>query len=193
MTFPDTFSQVRGFGPEAVDVRVRREQPEDFGAVSTVIIDAFGPEHGPLVAALVDRIRESEHYVRDLALVAEDDTAVVGHLMLSWVGIEGGARNRILNLSPMAVRSDRQRSGIGTHLILAALELAEQAGEPAVMVEGVPSYYPRFGFERARALCFRPPHDNIPDAAFMVKRLATYDPTIAGRVVYPAAFDALRQ
>jgi putative acetyltransferase len=184
---------MRALGPEAVVVRVRPERPEDFTAVSTVIIDAFGPEHGPVVTALVERIRESEHYVPDLALVAEDDWEVVGYLMLSWVGIESEARNRILNLSPMAIRSDRQRTGIGTNLIRTALDLAEVAGEPVVMVEGVPSYYPRFGFERASALGFRPPHDHIPDAAFMIKRLTGYDPRIAGRVRYPAAFDALGQ
>ena len=62
----------------------------------------------------------------------------------------------------------------------------------AVIVEGVPSYYPRFGFERASVLGFQPQHDDIPDAAFMVKRLRTYDPAVAGRVVYPAAFEAAR-
>jgi putative acetyltransferase len=89
------------------------------------------------------------------------------------------------------VRSDRQREGVGTRLVASALALADEAGEPAVVVEGVPDYYPRFGFERASALGFRPPHDGIPDAAFMVKRLAAWDPAVAGRVVYPPAFDVL--
>ena len=31
----------------------------------------------------------------------------------------------------------------------------------------------------------------IPDDAFMVKRLPGYSPDLAGRIVYPAAFDAL--
>jgi len=30
-----------------------------------------------------------------------------------------------------------------------------------------------------------------PDEAFLVKRLAAYTPDLAGRIVYPAAFDAL--
>jgi putative acetyltransferase len=52
------------------------------------------------------------------------------------------------------------------------------------MVEGIDVYYPRFGFEPAGALGFIAPHPKIPDAAFMVKRLR-------GRIVYPAAFEAL--
>jgi hypothetical protein len=58
------------------------------------------------------------------------------------------------------------------------------------MVEGIASYYPRFGFEQASALGFISPHPKIPDDAFMVKRLPGYSPDLAGRIVYPAAFDA---
>jgi putative acetyltransferase len=111
--------------------------------------------------------------------------------MLSWVGVEGGSRTRILNLTPMSVRPDRQRIGVGARLIRDALGRAEAAGEPAVMVEGIAVYYPRFGFERASALGFISPHPKIPDDAFMVKRLQGYSPDLAGRIVYPAAFDVL--
>ena len=76
-------------------------------------------------------------------------------------------------------------------MIRDALGRAEEAGEPAVMVEGVAAYYPRFGFEQASALGFISPHPKIPDDAFMVKRLAGYGPDLAGRIVYPATFDAL--
>ena len=80
---------------------------------------------------------------------------------------------------------------MGTRLIQDALARAEAAGEPAVMVQGHPPYYPRFGFEHASALGFISPHPKIPDDALMVKRLPGYSPDLAGRIVYPAAFDAL--
>ena len=127
----------------------------------------------------------------ELALVAEDGSGVIAHVMLSWVGVEGGSRTRILNLTPMSVRPDRQRRGVGSRLIRDALNRAEAAGEPAVMVEGIAAYYPRFGFAQASALGFIPPHPKIPDEAFMVKRLPGYSPGLAGRIVYPAAFDEL--
>jgi putative acetyltransferase len=171
-------------------IDVRPERPEDRNAVAAVVLDAF-EAHGPAVVAFVDALRRSQGYVPELALVAVDDSGVVGYVMLSWVPLRGSARDRILNLTPLAVRSDRQREGIGASLVASALALADEAGEPAVMVEGVPSYYPRLGFERASALGFRPPHEGIPDAAFMVKRLAAWDPTVAGRLVYPPAFDVL--
>ena len=171
-------------------IDVRPERPEDQRAVAAVVLDAFAAQ-GPQVVAFVDALRRSQNYVPELGLVAVDDSGVVGYVMVSWVPLEGSARDRILNLTPLAVRSDRQRTGIGARLVGSVLALAEEAGEPAVVVEGVAAYYPRFGFERASALGFRPPHDGIPDAAFMVKRLAAWDPAVAGRVVYPPAFDVL--
>lgn len=174
----------------AKDVVIRPEGEADRPAIEAVVRGAFAG-HPDEVAAFVVRIRASEQFVPELALVAEDSSGVIGHVMLSWVGVEGGSRTRILNLTPMSVRPDRQRAGVGTRLIWDALGRAQEAGEPAVMVEGIPAYYPRFGFERASALGFTAPHPKIPDEAFMVKRLPGYRPDLAGRIVYPAAFDAL--
>ena len=158
--------------------------------IADVVRAAFAG-HSEDVAAFVERIRASEEFIPELALVAEDSSGVIAHVMLSWVGVEGGSRPRILNLTPMSVRPDRQRIGVGSRLIRDALGRAEEAGEPVVMVEGIAAYYPRFGFERASALGFGSPHPKIPDEAFMVKRLPGYSPSLAGRIVYPPTFDAL--
>lgn len=169
---------------------IRPESSDDFAAIAGVVRDAFG-DHGPAVARLVDDIRASKHYVPEFSLVALDESGVIGHVMLSWTAVEGGARDRVLMLSPMSVRSDRQRAGVGSRLIERVLGLAEAAGEPLVFLEGIPGYYPRFGFELAGPLGFLPPREGIPEEAFMVKRFPGYDPAMAGRVVYPPAFDRL--
>jgi putative acetyltransferase len=70
---------------------------------------------------------------------------------------------------------------VGARLIRDALGRAEEAGEPAVMVEGIPAYYPFFGFEHASALGFISPHPKISVDAFMVKQLPGYSPDLAGR------------
>jgi putative acetyltransferase len=171
-------------------VVVRPEQAADHQAIDAVVRAAFA-DHPDEVALLVERVRASEQFVPELALVAQDSSGVIGHVMLSWVGLDSSLRGRLLNLSPMSVRPDRQRRGVGTLLIRDALARAEDAGEPAVMVEGIPAYYPRFGFERATPLGFTPPSPRIPDDAFMVTRLPGYSPDLAGRITYPAAFDHL--
>jgi putative acetyltransferase len=174
----------------AESVVIRPEREADHPVIAEVVRAAF-VKHPDEVALFVERIRASEHFIPELALVAEDFSGVIGHVMLSWVGVEGGSRSTILNLTPMSVRPDRQRIGVGTRLIRDALERAEAAGEPAVMVEGISEYYPRFGFERASALGFIAPDSKIPDDAFMVKRLPGYSPDLPGRIIYPAAFDVL--
>jgi putative acetyltransferase len=171
-------------------VVIRPEREADHPSIAAVVRAAF-TGHPDEVAAFVERLRASDGYIPELALVAEDSSGVIAHVMLSWVGVEGGSGTAMLNLTPMSVRPDRQRMGVGSLLIRDALRRAESAGAPAVMVEGIPAYYPRFGFERASALGFVPPHENIPDGAFMVKRLPGYTPDMAGRIVYPAAYDAL--
>jgi putative acetyltransferase len=176
--------------PVAEGVVIRPERDSDYPVIAEVVRAAF-VGHPDEVASFVERIRASEQFIPELALVAEDSSGVIAHVMLSWVGVEGGSRTRILNLTPMSVRPDRQRIGVGARLIRDALGRAEKAGEPAVMVEGIAGYYPRFGYERASALGFISPHPGIPDEAFMVKRLPGYSPDLAGRIVYPAAFDAL--
>jgi putative acetyltransferase len=174
----------------AEGVVIRLERAVDHPVIAEVIRTAF-VGHPDEVASFVERIRASDRFIPELALVAEDSSGVIAHVMLSWVDVAGGSRTRILNLTPMSVRPDRQRLGVGTKLIRDALRRAEDAGEPAVMVEGIPAYYPRFGFEQASALGFIAPHPKIPDDAFMVKRLPGFSPDLAGRVIYPAAFDAL--
>ena len=171
-------------------VVIRPEREEDHPAIADVVRAAF-VRHPDEVALFVERIRASDEFIPELALVAEDSSGVIAHVMLSWVGIEGGSRTKILNLTPMSVRPDRQRMGVGTRLIREALDRAESAGEPAVMVEGIPGYYPRFGFEQATELGFIPPNPDIPAEAFMVKRLPGFTLDLAGRIVYTAAFDAL--
>ena len=172
------------------DLIIRPERVADRPAIADVVRAAF-VTHPDEVAAFVERIRASEHFVPELALVAEDSSGVIGHVMLSWVGLASRSRDRLLNLTPMSVRPDRQRAGVGTRLIHDLLGRAEAAGEPAVMVEGIPAYYPRFGFEQASALGFVAPHPRIPDDAFMVKRFPGYSDELAGRVIYPPAFGAL--
>ena len=112
----------------AEGVVVRPERDADHPVIAEVVRAAF-VGHPDEVASFVERIRASEQFIPELALVAEDSSGVIAHVMLSWVGVEGGSRTRILNLTPMSVRPDRQRIGVGARLIRDALGRAEEAGE----------------------------------------------------------------
>jgi putative acetyltransferase len=158
-----------------------------------VVAAAFGSE---TEALLVDRIRDSPEYVPEMALVAEVDGEIVGHVMISHAVLrnDDGDR-RICMLSPLAVLPERQRAGIGSALVGAAVAIAEARGEPLVILEGSPAYYGRLGFRHSvpYGIEIDLPHW-APREAAQVLLLRSYDPddpTLRGKVVYPRAFDGL--
>ncbi len=167
-----------------MELVIRQERPGDAVEIARVIDAAFGDTE---TSEFTDALRASEGYVPELTFVGEHDGEILGFTMLSYVGLEGQDR-RLLILTPMAVRPDRQRKGIGAVVVRTALEAADGRSEPLVLCEGVPAYYPRFGFESATALGLERPDERIPDDAWMAVRLRAYNPTIRGRVVYPAFF-----
>jgi putative acetyltransferase len=166
---------------------LRAEEPADRDAIAAVTAAAFGKQRE---ARMVDAIRSSDAFVPELSLVAELAGEIVGHLMLSYVGLEGSAR-RVLELCPMSIEPERQRRGIGSAFVHKALRRAENRSEPLVLVLGHPTYYPRFGFRPASELGITPPEPSIPDEAFMAIALRACEPALRGRVVFPPAFSAV--
>jgi putative acetyltransferase len=162
-------------------VVVRPETPADFDEIAAVVEAALGK---PNEVAIVNAIRGSDGYLPELSFVAVDDGRVIGHTMLSRVGLKGSER-LLLQLAPMAVTPERQNQGVGFVLGETALEAADRLREPLVLVVGHATYYPRFGFRPASELGLYPPHRDIPDEAFMVVPLSAYDPAIRGRVLWP--------
>ncbi len=131
-------------------------------------------------------------------LVAElDDLGVVGHVMISRAMLRSpsGGERSIVMLSPLAVSPAVQGRGVGGELVRAATSIADQQGEPLVVLEGSPVYYSRFGFVAAASHGLTLPlPDWAPPAAAQVMLLAAYDATdesLRGTVVYPPAFDGL--
>jgi putative acetyltransferase len=172
------------------DVLIRVEDRSDHGAISTVVARAFGSE---AEARLVAAIRASRNFVLDWSLVAIVGSRLVGHVMVSYVGLQDAAPVReIPSLSPLAVDPEMQGCGIGSALVRAVTERVDIAGEPLVVLEGSPLYYARFGFEHAASLGISIDlPDWAPREAAQVLRLSAYDAGIRGKVVYPPAFDAV--
>jgi putative acetyltransferase len=149
-----------------VDLIVRAEQPSDATAVRGVHELSFG---GRTEADLVARLHASGKAV--IALVAERNGTIVGHILFSPVTIEGvKGRREALGLAPMAVLPAWQRRGIGTRLVEAGLAACRQRGARRVVVLGHPQYYSRFGFVPASRFGVRCEY-NAPDEAFMASEL----------------------
>jgi putative acetyltransferase len=162
---------------------IRAEEQEDRAGVRAVHLSAF---ETALEANLVDALREQAEPL--VSLVADDDSAIVGHIMFSPVSLSGHRALRIMGLAPMAVFPDRQRKGIGSALVHAGLEQCKQLGFGAVVVLGHPAYYPRFGFSPSARFGMGSEYD-VPEDVFMALELrAGFLRGASGTIKYHAAF-----
>ena len=174
------------------DVTIRPERADERDAIADVVAAAFG---SPAEARLVDAIRASSNFVPEWSMVAELRGRVVGHVLVSFVGLDdGAAQRRIASLSPLAVAPDLHGRGIGSALVREVTARVDDRGEPLVVLEGSPKYYGRFGFEHSlpHGIRIDLPEWAPPEAA-QILRLGNYDSLIRGKVVYPPAFDAVSE
>ena len=97
-------------------MRIRPEKPGDHAGVRAVNVAAF---ETPAEADLVDALRAQAWPL--VSLVADEDGAIVGHIMFSPVTLPGHPALALMGLAPMAVTPARQRAGIGSALVRAGL------------------------------------------------------------------------
>jgi putative acetyltransferase len=171
---------------------IRREESGDVDAIADVVARAFG---SPKEAALVAALRASSNFVPEWSLVAMLDDRIVGHVMVTFATLRDGSdEHRVASLSPLSVDPEDQGRGIGSALVRAITPLVDAAQEPVIVLEGSPSYYSRFGFEHSVPLGITiTVPEWAPTEAAQVLRLSGYDPSIRGRLVYPAAFQVMEQ
>jgi putative acetyltransferase len=170
----------------ATPISVRPQRVGDEQAVATVVEAAFAR---PVVVELVARLQSGPAAAGGISLVAEVGGALVGHVQLSRAWVDAAEQLvDVLTLSPLSVRPDHQRQGIGGRLVRAALAQAESAGWPLVFLEGSPQYYSRLGFEPASGLGFGRPSARIPEPGFQVAVLPAWRAWMVGRFVYSDAF-----
>ncbi|MAT66308.1 MAG: GNAT family N-acetyltransferase [Gammaproteobacteria bacterium] len=170
------------------EVIVRAESPEDVKAIDVVNLSAF---EGDAEAQLVDAVRRSPDFIRDLSLVAEINGRIVGHLLLSKAALEGeGGRKSVLVLGPMSVVPSQSHRGIGVALMQAAVNRARDMRYTAIVIAGRPDYYERFGFKPGSEFGIS---TNLPVPEDAVTAIELVPGALAGggRVVYPAVFEAI--
>ena len=110
-----------------------------------MLLSAFD---SPAEADLVDALRAGGWARAGLSIVAVDDDAVIGQVLVTPGAIErdDGVTISALGLGPIAVRADRQGRGVGSALMEAAIARIRARPEPGVFLLGHRTYYPRFGF-----------------------------------------------
>lgn len=117
--------------------------------VQQVFIDHENEHEGRLVRQLVEEIRAKRFYLPELEIIAVCEGEVVGYAGFSRFHLEGKYEDRLLLLSPVAVKTQLQRRHISKRMIEYGFEKARKLGFKAVIVEGNPRNYHARGFVTA--------------------------------------------
>lgn len=105
-------------------------------------------EEGKAVRRLVEEIRSKKYYLPELELIMVDgQDEVIGYAMFSRFHIEGKYEDILLLLTPVAVKTELQRTHISKELLEFGFVKAKEMGFQAILVEGNPKNYNPRGFQ----------------------------------------------
>lgn len=138
---------------------IRPERGADARAIRQVVEAAFRdhPKSDGREGAIVDALRDDAALM--LSWVVEEEGRIVAHVAFSPATIDGCGDGWLL-LGPLAVEPRRQRRGLGTALVRAALDHLRATGAAGCALVGDPAYYASFGFGRFDGLTVA----GVPDA-----------------------------
>jgi predicted N-acetyltransferase YhbS len=166
---------------------VRPERPSDLAAIESLTAAAFleAPHTSHTEQYIVNALRCCAGQLT-VSLVAGENGAIIGHVAVSPVAI-AGARNDTAHwygLGPISVAPARQRQGVGSLLMEAALAELRRLGAAGCVLLGDPRYYGRFGFRHVPGLVL----PGVPAEYFQALVLQGSLPS--GIVSYHDAFEA---
>jgi predicted N-acetyltransferase YhbS len=125
---------------DAAPFTIRAERASDVVAREALLDACFGENRHMRTC---QRLRDGRAPAEGLALSAVAEGRLVGTVRL-WHVSAGGVP--ALVLGPLAVDDASRRLGVGTALMVRALDVARQRGHGAVILLGDAPYYARFGF-----------------------------------------------
>lgn len=133
------------------DILIRHARQADYPTIYELIETAFRTaEHRDGTEQdFAANLRAGTNYIPELELVAEIDSQLIGHIMLTktYVVLPDGGRYDTLLLAPLSVLREYRNAGVGSALVRAELRIARTMGYRTVFLVGEPDYYRRFGFE----------------------------------------------
>lgn len=160
-----------------MNVIIRPEQPNDYATILRLTYEAFQTLDYPGRRRidehyLVHLLQESPCVITELSFVAEQGGELAGHILYtrSKVIRPDGIEIPTITFGPLSVLPKYHKTGIGRALVKHTMNIAREMGFGAVLITGVPGYYPRLGFARGREYGLTLA-DGSADDAFMAYEL----------------------
>ncbi len=172
-------------------LKIKPEDKSDIESVYHIVKKAFeGKEYSDQTEhLLVDKLRASTSFIKELSLVAEYDGKLIGHILLTKLHLKHNSKILTgLALAPVSVLPKHQNKGVGSQLINNAHKVAEQMGFPFIVLIGHPEYYRKFGYTNLNAQKIKLPFD-VPNAyCFILKLSNAADLYFEGEMIYDSCF-----
>lgn len=172
---------------------VRAEKESEYDAISEVIKatykDVSYSNHKE--QDMVTKLRNSEAFVPQLSLVAEDENGVLaGHVLLTKISVQTTDQLlEALALAPLSVSPLYQQMGVGSSLVLEGHRVAKALGYEFIVILGIPNYYPQFGYELASKYNLKFPIKIGENNALVISLTGNdLDKMENGTVIYPKEF-----
>lgn len=122
-----------------------------------------GADEGRIIAGFVDKLMKTTPPEDLFVFTAFDDQSLVGCIFFSRLRYEHDDRT-VFILSPVAVRPDQQKKGIGQKLIAYGLDALREKGVDVAITYGDPNYYSKVGFVQITEDCAKAPLAlNVPE------------------------------
>ncbi len=174
-----------------MELILRHETSADYKAVFKVIEEAFKNEEysDNTEQYLVERLRNSKAYIPKLSLVAEADSEIVGHILLTKIQINNGNESfESLALAPVSVKPSHQKMGIGGQLIKKAHVIAKGLGYKSIVLLGHAEYYPKFGYQLCRNYGIKIPFAATEENCMVIELVKDGLKGVTGIVEYAKEF-----
>ena len=133
-----------------MNITIRKETPNDYREAEEVTRKAFWNRYMPGCEEhyLVHKLREADEYLPELSYVAIADGKIVGaiYYATSYILDSNNNKTAVLTFGPVSVLPEYQRKNVGKTLVTETMKLALELHYKAIVICGVPAYYPKFGF-----------------------------------------------
>ena len=174
-------------------IHITKERKEDYLEIDKLIKASFSglPYSDGLETDLISRIRNSDDYISNLALVAKDEDTFVGYTILCPITIKSDKTSDIfkgLVLPIIGVVPEYQNKSIGSKLIEKAHDYANALGYKFIVLIGQPEFFKKFEYTSCseHGIDF---HFQVPDSFGLIKELKNGClEDISGTIHYPELF-----